>query len=281
MIIKPVDFKNANASKDFTDSLKYSGFAVLENTPLDFNLIDDIYTEWNEFFRSGKADNYYFDKELQDGFFPSDISEIAKDTMIRDIKEFYHLYFPRGRFPKEVSTQVFKYFLEAFKLGQTLINWIEEHMSSDVKTNLKAKLSSTLDAETSLLRVLRYPYTTGDEEHGSIRAAAHEDINLVTVLPAGSESGLELLSKDDNKWYPVPCKKGQVVINIGDMLQEMTNFEYISTTHRVNNPEADSQHKDRMSMPLFLHPSGGTYLSEKYPKAKEYLDERLKELGIK
>ncbi|MFZ1892055.1 MAG: 2OG-Fe(II) oxygenase family protein, partial [Formosimonas sp.] len=133
-------------------------------------------------------------------------------------------------------------------------------------------------SEQTLLRVLHYPPLTGDEPAGAIRAAAHTDINLLTVLPAANEPGLQVLTRS-GEWLDVPCDFGLIIINIGDMLQEASQGFYPSTTHRVVNPEG-ARNVSRLSLPLFLHPKPEVRLSTRYT-AEAYLNERLRELGMK
>lgn len=167
------------------------------------------------------------------------------------------------------------------KLGETLLEWIDEHMDPAVASKLPQRLRDTVSYESTLLRILHYPAMKGDEEPGAVRAAAHEDINLITLLPIASSPGLQVLSPVTNQWYDVPCDSESLVINIGDMLQEMTNGEYIATKHRVVKPEGEIENLDRVSTPCFIHPKPEVYLSEKYPQAGIFLEERLKELGLK
>ena len=119
---------------------------------------------------------------------------------------------------------------------------------------------------------------SGDEEVDAIRAAAHEDINLITLLVSPSAPGLQALDKE-GVWQSVPCKKNTITVNIGDMLQECTQGYYRSTKHRVVNPSGDIKNISRYSMPLFLHPREQVRLSERYT-AKQYLGERIRELGL-
>ncbi len=128
------------------------------------------------------------------------------------------------------------------------------------------------------MRILHYPPLEGDEELGAIRAGAHEDINLLTVLPAANEPGLQVKTKEGD-WLDVPCDFGNLIINIGDMLQEASGGYYPSTTHRVINPEGADKTKSRISLPLFLHPKPEVVLSERHT-ANSYLMERLRELGV-
>lgn len=136
-------------------------------------------------------------------------------------------------------------------------------------------LQATLDGQT-ILRVIHYPPTG---EMKGMRSAPHEDINLLTLLPAASAAGLQVLSKDGT-WIDAPTESDMLIINVGDMLQEYTRGKLKSTTHRVVNTE-EGKTRSRFSMPFFYHPPGDFFLSEKYPKASIYLDERLKEIGLK
>ena len=118
----------------------------------------------------------------------------------------------------------------------------------------------------------------GDEELGAIRAGAHEDINLITILPAANEPGLQVQLKNGD-WIDVPCDFGNLIVNIGDMLQEASAGYFPSTSHRVINPEGTDKTKARISLPLFLHPRPDVKLSERHT-AGTYLHERLVELGV-
>jgi len=131
-------------------------------------------------------------------------------------------------------------------------------------------------SEQTLLRVLHYPPLPANTDPQAIRASAHEDINLLTILPASNEPGLQV-KKRDGSWLDVPCHFGNLIINVGDMLQEASSRHFPSTTHRVINPEGGNARKSRISLPLFLHPRPDVVLSDRYT-AGEYLTERLTEL---
>ena len=136
----------------------------------------------------------------------------------------------------------------------------------------------TTNSDETLLRVIHYPAITGDEETGAIRAAAHEDINIITLLCSATASGLEV--KDNNgKWHQVPCDPGSIAINAGDMLQLASNGYYRSTTHRVMNPAGADAKLPRYSMPLFLHARPEVLLGNGIT-ANMYLKQRLHELGL-
>ncbi len=128
------------------------------------------------------------------------------------------------------------------------------------------------------MRILHYPPLTEHYEHDAIRAAPHEDINLITLLPAATTPGLEVKDLQGN-WHAVTCDAGNIVVNVGDMLQLCTDFYYRSTTHRVVNPAGKDKLTSRYSMPLFLHPRPEVALTQERT-ADEYLRERLREIGI-
>ena len=131
--------------------------------------------------------------------------------------------------------------------------------------------------KNTLFRIIHYPPINNCLTTDGVRAAAHEDINLITILPPGTAEGLQVRTID-GQWLPVDAKPNQVVINVGDMLQALTKQYLVSTCHRVVNPEDLT--KPRYSMPLFLHPYDDVWLSEEYPTANQYLIERLRELGL-
>lgn len=278
MEVLKVDFKSANAPALFTQSLRQTGFAVLTNHPIQETLVNNIYTEWQKFFNSEERFNYLLDIEKQDGYVPFAQSETAKGNTVRDLKEFYHLY-SWGRYPQSLSPLTQQLYEEMSALAAKLLQWIEDNTPQEVKKNFSMPLSAMIkDSPATLLRILHYPPLKGDEPEGAVRAADHEDINLITLLPAATTTGLQV--KDiEGKWHDVPCDHGSLAVNIGDMLQMCSRHYFPSTTHRVINPKGEAAKQSRFSMPLFLHPRPEVRLSEKYTQ-KSYLLERLKELGL-
>ena len=281
MKVASVNYKCASAEKVFTNSLKHTGFGILENHPVNWELIESVYKEWRSFMTSETVNNYYYNKNTQDGYFPPDVSEVAKGEKHKDLKHYFHLYFPWGQYPHELSDNAKKLFEQLYQLGQELLKWIDNNLDINIAKKLKESFSDSISYERTLLRILHYPALKGSEEKGAIRAAAHEDINLITLLPVASSPGLEIYSKYDNSWHEVSCKPKSIIVNIGDMMQEMTEHQYIATKHRVVNPKAEKKSSDRMSIPCFIHAKANTYLSKKYPTAADFLNERLIELGVK
>jgi isopenicillin N synthase-like dioxygenase len=279
MNVQKVDFSSPTAPQDFARSLQHTGFAVLTHHPIPWSEIEAVYAEWEAFFLSDACEQYPFDPALQDGYVSPKLSETAKGAKYKDLKSFYHLYFPQGRYPKEISPRTRELFHQMFELGKTLLNWLDDYMPADIRARLKCPLREMVDVSRTLFRILYYPAFQGNEEKGAIRAEAHSDINLITLLPAATQKGLQVQTMDGN-WEDVPLDPKSFIINIGDMLQEASGKFYRSTPHRVINPEGSATQKARMTMPMFVHPKANAYLSEQYPAADLYLKERLMELGL-
>ncbi|WP_341503904.1 2OG-Fe(II) oxygenase family protein [Gallaecimonas sp. GXIMD4217] len=278
MKLVAVDYQADNAAEQFVESLRTTGFGVLKNHPLSQERVESIYRNWQQFFDSADKEDYRFDPKTQDGFFPAEVSEVAKGHSVKDIKEYFH-YYPWGRCPEALRQELVDYYQAATELAAELLSWVEKHSPADVAERYSQSLSSMIEgSEQTLLRVLHYPPMQGDEEPGAIRAAAHEDINLLTILPAANEPGLQVKGTSD-EWLDVPCDFGNLIVNIGDMLQEASGGYFPSTSHRVINPEGMDKSKSRISLPLFLHPKPEVVLSERYT-ADSYLKERLRELGV-
>ncbi|MFG6465889.1 isopenicillin N synthase family dioxygenase [Roseateles sp. BYS87W] len=279
MHVQVVDYRAPDAAEKFTRSLHETGFGVLTNHPIRQALVEKIYADWLAFFNTEAKHDFAFSKETQDGYFSTEISETAKGSTQKDIKEYFHIY-PWGRVPAQLKEDALTYYREANALAAELLGWVERYTPPEIAAKYREPLSNMIAGSSqTLLRVLRYPPLTGLEPAGSLRAAAHGDINLLTILPAANEPGLQVLGKD-GAWHDVPCDFGTLTINIGDMLQEASAGYYPSTQHRVVNPTGEGATKSRVSLPLFLHPRDNVVLSDRYT-AGAYLDERLRELGVK
>ena len=278
MKLETVDYLAEDAAQQFVTSLRETGFGVLKNHPIPKELVESIYENWYQFFMTERKNEFTYNVETQDGYFPPSVSEVAKGHTVKDIKEYFHIY-PWGQMPEELKEQIMDYYDRANKFAQELLGWVEAYAPKDVQEKFSVALSDMIDgSDKTLLRVLHYPPMTGEEEPGAIRAAAHEDINLLTVLPAANEPGLQVKSKEGS-WIDLPCDFGSLIINIGDMLQEASGGYFPSTTHRVINPTGARQETSRISLPLFLHPKPEVVLSERHT-ADSYLMERLRELGV-
>lgn len=276
MNVKQVDYNSMTAGDDLVTSLHESGFAVLKNSPITPERIDAFYKLWADFFAGQEKHDYTFEPSKQDGYFPFR-SENAKDAPAKDLKEFYHVY-PWGKVPTSVEAETRAFYADLQTLGSELLNWIQTYTPDAVTNNFFESLDKMIaGSEQSLLRVLHYPPIEGEVEPGAVRAAAHEDINLITLLVSGSQPGLEAKDKQGN-WFPVTGGQGMITINTGDMLQEASGGYFPSTTHRVVNPDSGAN-VSRYSIPMFVHPRKEVRLSERYT-AGEYLEQRLREIGL-
>lgn len=279
MDVQVVDYRDPDAAEKFTRSLHETGFGVLKNHPIPQDLVERIYATWLDFFNSEAKHEFTFSKETQDGYFSTAISETAKGATQKDIKEYFHVY-PWGRIPDSLKADALAYYEQANALAAELLGWVERYTPPEIAKHYREPLSHMIkDSRGTLLRVLRYPPLTGNEPEGALRAAAHGDINLLTILPAANEPGLQIQGTD-HQWRDVPCDFGTLAINIGDMLEEASQGYYPSTLHRVLNPTGEGAKRSRVSLPLFLHPRNDVVLSDRHT-AGSYLDERLRELGVK
>ncbi len=276
MDVEVVSFTDPEAPARFAESLRRTGFAVLVDHPLPPDLVSTVFGEWSKLFDDPAIEKYLFDPDEQAGWFPPDRSETAKGNTVRDLKEFFHIY-EQSAYPDEVSDATMRYRSIATELAKTLLGWIEEHTPEPVRSGFSMPLPQMLEGNTrTLLRVLRYPPLVGDEEPGAVRAAAHEDINLITVLPASDEPGLELLGSDGH-WFPVPCDPGSIAVNIGEMLQHASDGYYPATTHRVVNPIGPGARRTRLALPLFLQAADDVVITDGRT-ASSLLAERIAEL---
>lgn len=277
--IKTINLTHKNWQQDLNQSFIDTGFAIVTNHGIDQSYFQNAYKLWERFFNNSQLKySYKFNEKVQAGYFPPNL-EKAKNAKVPDLKEFFHYF---GNNPKaydlpeflEQETKTVFFNLES--LGIRLLKGLTEANSA-----LKAKLDVSQMVENSpnsLLRVLHYPPLEGAQTEGAVRAAAHQDINLITLLPAATQSGLEVLDLN-GEWHKVESLGlGEIVINAGDMLAEMDGT-YVSTSHRVVNPLGPDSEKSRYSMPLFLHPKSDTVLSDRHT-AGSFLNERLRELGL-
>jgi isopenicillin N synthase-like dioxygenase len=228
-------------------------------------------------------------------------TEIAKGAVHVDLKEFWHVgreLAAGHRFEKQMSPNIWPDRPEGFRdtflalfsalddAGLRLLSAIARHLKLDPDW-----FEHAVDDGNSVLRLLHYPPVSADAPE--VRAGAHEDINLITLLLGAEEAGLELLEKNGS-WLPIKPPAGAMVVNVGDMLQRLTNHVLPSTTHRVVNPAPERRGFSRYSMPYFLHPAPdfaiatlpGTISADRpnlYPEAissHDYLQQRLVEIGL-
>ena len=301
---------NPGQRKQFSDDLgkafNQSGFAIITNHGLEKALIDKLYINVRALFDLPDAVKQRYEKpELagQRGYTGKG-KETAKGHKAPDLKEFWQI----GQMLTDEASPENNYLqniriaeLPAFNL---VTEEVYKRLEGAGKYLLKAiavylelpenYFDKQVHNGNSILRTLHYfPITDpGILPDDAVRANAHEDINLITLLIGASADGLELLTPN-NEWYPVKAYDEDLVVNVGDMLQRLTNNKLRSTTHRVVNPPVELMKFSRYSVPFFLHPRADTDLSclpgcinKQHPKlynditAGEYLNERLKEIGL-
>lgn len=280
MKIRVIDYQSQHAPAEFAAGLKEIGFAVISNHPIPQTLIDQAYKTWYAFFKSEEKNNpaFKFDPKRHDGYIPKELSETAKGYGLKDIKEFYHYYLDE-RCPTTCAGVTAELYRELAKMAATLLKWVDENAPADVRAKFSMRLPDMIkDSNNTMFRLIHYPPLTGNEPEGAVRAAAHGDINLLTLLPAATASGLQVKDAQGN-WLDVPINPNWIIVNAGDMLQECTGHHYQSTLHRVLNPTGDDAKKSRLSMPLFLHPRDEVVLSDRHTRLS-YFQERMKELGL-
>jgi isopenicillin N synthase-like dioxygenase len=280
------------------------GFVAVKNHGIPKDLIDDLYRQVQEFFSLPLEQKRKYEiPELagQRGY-TSFGKEHAKGSDAPDLKEFfqYGQTVPNGHplkneYPDNVQVNevagfnetIFKAYRAFEKSGKSLLQAIALYLGLD-----EHYFDEFVEEGNSIVRSIHYPPIV-TEPKSAIRAEQHEDINLITLLVGASAGGLEILTKQ-NEWVGVTSLPDQIVVNVGDMLQRLTNNRLKSTTHRVVNPPRELWHTSRFSIPFFLHPKSEMSLAcldecidEHHPKlyqditAGEYLDERLKEIGLK
>ncbi|MEZ2441359.1 isopenicillin N synthase family dioxygenase [Chitinophaga sp. RCC_12] len=280
------------------------GFVAVKNHGIPDDLIADLYKYVQQFFQlpadtkhqyeipelAGQRGYTSFGKEHAKGYDAPDLkeffqfgqtvedndpisSEYPANVQVAEVPEFTPTFFKAYRGFEKSG----RYLLQAIALFLGL----EENYFDDKIHN-----------GNSILRAIHYPPIT-QEPKSAIRAEQHEDINLITLLVGASADGLQILDKQDN-WVPVTSLPEQIVVNVGDMLQRLTNNRLKSTTHRVVNPPREMWNTSRYSIPFFLHPKSNMKLDSlescvtaENPlayepiTAGEYLDERLREIGLK
>ena len=302
------DFQQGGAARDrfvktIGEALVDIGFFALSGHGVDAGLIDKAYSVAQDFFMRPTDLKVRYEVaggKGQRGFI-SFGKEHAKNSQAPDLKEFWHVgqelpaphplasIYPPNLWPTEVP--LFRpTFTELFgQLERCALQLLEA--CAQFVGEPDDRFARIATEGNSILRVIHYPPVPADAHPCSIRAAAHEDINLITLLCEATAGGLELLERNGT-WRPIHALKGQIVVDAGDMLQNITNGYLKSTTHRVVNP--DNSRERRFSMPFFVHPRSECSLGprpsciaktggvKRYPTitAGEYLNQRLREIGL-
>ncbi|MET3113356.1 isopenicillin N synthase-like dioxygenase [Pedobacter sp. CG_S7] len=297
--------------KQFSDELgrafNDSGFVTITNHGLSQELIDKLYENIKAVFALPKEVKLKYEKaELagQRGY-TSPGKETAKGAKTADLKEFWQIgqevsdgdaiknEYPENEYLEEIP--------EFNTVTREIYKKLEDngkHLLSAISTYLGLPVSyfdGHVHNGNSILRGIHYFPIESPETipADAVRAGAHEDINLITLLIGASADGLEVLTRS-KEWLPIKAHHSDIVVNVGDMLQRLTNNKLRSTTHRVVNPPRELMKTSRFSVPFFLHPradmdltSLATCVDAEHPKvyeditAGEYLDERLREIGLK
>ena len=303
------DFTSGNSAlknafiQDLGKAYEDIGFVAIKNHGLSDELCKSLYLQVQRFFELTTAQKKSYEiKGLagQRGYV-SFGKEHAKNKNEGDLKEFWHFGQTvldndpiESQYQKNIAVNELPEFQS---IGLEVYNKLE----SAGKEMLRAiALYLNLDADyfdakihngNSILRPIHYPPITAEPKN-AVRAAEHEDINLITLLMGASADGLQVLNKN-GEWISVTALPNQIVVNVGDMLQRLTNNKLKSTTHRVINPPKEKWGTSRYSIPFFLHPRSEVSLdclesciSENRPKqyseitAGVYLNQRIKELGL-
>lgn len=275
--VKTVDMTSKNWPEMLAYSLSNTGFAVLKNHGIDLRDVQVLYEQWEVFFKS--ADKMlYKTGDNNSGYIPYR-TEHAKNNEIKDLKEFFHIFYPFKSVPIGVSQYLTqKVATEMLKIARHLLFVLQGHVPTGRSIIQKEPLHKMIkNSPNNLLRILHYPSVPAETEKGAVRAAEHEDINLITLLPAATQPGLEVKDLNGN-WHKIECDPETIIVNVGDMLQEASDGFFKSTTHRVINPAGENV--SRYSMPFFVHPRPECVLSKNYT-AGQYLNERLGEIGLK
>jgi isopenicillin N synthase-like dioxygenase len=290
-------------------SFREFGFALVRDHGLDPALIAEGWRLTAAFFALTEPDKrrYHIDGLAGARGYTPFGTEIAKGAAQTDLKEFWHVGrdLPAGHrlaasMPPNVWPDRPDRFRETFealfadldRVGAVILSRIAMHLGLDADW-----FGPAIEDGNSVLRLLHYPPIPANAARaaeGAIRAGAHEDINLITLLLGAEEAGLELLGRN-GQWLPVTPPEGALVVNIGDMLQRLTNHVLPSTTHRVRNPSGERARHSRYAMPFFLHLRSdfriqtlpqciSPHSPDRYPvplTADDYLQQRLREIGLR
>lgn len=295
--------KREDFIRRFGDALAELGFVAIEGYGIEDAEFAGVYDVYKQFFglpEEQKKNYEHVETGRRRGYTSFGI-EHAKDNATPDLKEFYHVgrelpadhkdfeRLPTNVWPEEVEGFKERQLALYEKLDKVAFDCLEAlgtYLGADPKF-----LPEMATNGNTIQRVIHYPVCDGFDTPGAMRAAQHEDINLMTLLPPADESGLEILTRE-GEWLPVRAIPGQIIADTGDMMVRLTNGKIPATTHRVVNPVGEP--KPRYSMPFFVHPHVEAMLEVlpscleegEEPKFapinnEEFLLERLAEIGLK
>lgn len=286
------------------ESFRHFGFAMIRDHGIDDALVQEGWQQMQAFFALPETEKRSYQMVGQGGargYTPFGL-EVAKGAQARDLKEFWHVgrdlppghalrrVMPDNVWPRHSDNfrKTFQQLFSAFdRLGTMLLGAIATELGQT-----ETWFDDVVRDGNSVLRLAHYPPLTCDPGE-ALRAGPHDDINLITLLLGAEEAGLQLLSKDGH-WQDVNPPPGAMVVNIGDMLQRLTNHALPSTTHRVRNPHGDRALTSRYSMPFFVHLRSDFTIRtlpscidaenpDRFPEAitaDDYLQQRLREIGL-
>ncbi|MCC0178330.1 isopenicillin N synthase family oxygenase [Waterburya agarophytonicola K14] len=282
------------------------GFVAVKNHGLSDDLTANLYSAVKQFFALPEATklNYEINNLGGQRGYTARGKEHAKGRSVGDLKEFYHvgqelspterslLEYPGNIFPQEVpefATATVEAFRTLEATGMQILRAIALYLGLD-----EFFFDNKVNKGNSILRAIHYFPLDNPQDipDGAVRAAAHGDINLITLLMGASAEGLQIL-RQDGAWIPVTALQDKIVVNVGDMLERLTNKKLKSTVHRVINPSKELLGTPRYSIPFFMHPISEMDLTclpscidEENPKqfeditAGEFLSLRLREIGL-
>ncbi|MCB0406972.1 MAG: isopenicillin N synthase family oxygenase [Bdellovibrionales bacterium] len=280
--------------------LKKFGFIILKDHPVHLDLLNDAYQASEQLFSlplETKKKYISTSGGGQRGYTPFG-TEHAKDQKVPDLKEFWHVgrELPPGhkyfdQYPKNIWVSEVADFKKTFLKMYESLDFVASVLLKSLTKPLELEsdyFDKMIEDGNSILRLLHYPPIPEGVDPHCVRAAAHEDINLITILVSASASGLELLTRE-GEWLPIETDPNNLIVDSGDMLSRITNEVIPATTHRVVNPKGEN--KSRYSMPYFIHPNPEAMLTcldscvgagAKYPDilAQDFLIQRLKEIGL-
>jgi isopenicillin N synthase-like dioxygenase len=302
--VKGTDAERSAFVQELGEAFHNIGFVGVINHGIPKSLIDTFYAASKRFFSLPDEVKKRYEIAGMAGQrgYTSFGKEHAKQSKVADLKEFFQIgqevpagHPAKAKYPDNVQVAEepeyaqlgFELYRAFEQTGAQLLKAIAIHLNLG-----EGYFDAHITHGNSILRSIFYPPIT-QEPASAIRAEQHEDINLITLLVGASAGGLELLNKE-GVWMAIVPEEDEIVINVGDMLQRLTNNYLKSTTHRVVNPPREEWHLPRLSIPFFLHPVSEMDLSclpacvtpenpLHYPPitAGEYLDERLREIGLK
>ncbi|MDT8450450.1 MAG: 2-oxoglutarate and iron-dependent oxygenase domain-containing protein [Wenzhouxiangellaceae bacterium] len=307
--IPVLDLGEFTGARDgFTEALGHAyrnyGFVGITGHGLEDELVDEAYARFREFFalpEEAKLEYHQPGGGGRRGYTGFGVEQ-AKGHDVPDLKEFWHV----GRevqgdnpHPDILLPNVWPEVVPGFRAAALALYGALDNLGRRMLSAIALDLdlpadwfADKVDRGNSILRPIHYP-PIRDAKPGQVRAARHEDINLITLLIGSKEQGLEILNKRGD-WVPVTTLPGTIVVNVGDMLQRLTNHVYQSTTHRVVNPPGEAAKRSRYSIPFFLHPNPDFVIEtlvqcitpdnpNRYPEpisSDDYLRQRIREINL-